>query len=128
MCSAHLDLVAGARLRHVTEIVPVLERTARRFGALPVLAGDVNEPPGGPVWRYLTGRYTDCFDGAPAVAGATGACGATFPAGAPRGRIDAVFAGPGLSVITCGGPDVPPGDLRAASDHRPVVAELRADR
>ncbi|MFC0861072.1 endonuclease/exonuclease/phosphatase family protein [Sphaerimonospora cavernae] len=118
VCSAHLDLVAGARLRHATQIVPILERTARRFGALPVLAGDINEQPGDPAWRYLTGRYADCFIG-------EGGDGATFPARAPGRRIDAVFAGAGLSVVSCGCPDVPPGDLRAASDHRPVVADLR---
>ncbi|WP_433497110.1 endonuclease/exonuclease/phosphatase family protein [Sphaerimonospora sp. CA-214678] len=127
VCSAHLDLVAGARLRHVTEIVPILERTARGFGALPVLAGDVNEQPGEPAWRYLTGRYTDCFDHAAGTRDTPGD-GATFPARDPSRRIDAVFAGAGLSVVSCGCPDVPPGDLSAASDHRPVVAELRADR
>lgn len=123
VCSAHLDLVAGARLRHVTEIVPILERTARRYGALPVLAGDINEQPGEPAWRYLAGRYADCFPRQNA-SGAS-ADGATFPSRAPDRRIDAVFADPGLSVVSCGCPGVPLGDLRAASDHRPVVVELR---
>lgn len=119
VCSAHLDLVAGARLRHVTQIVPILERTARRYGALPVLAGDINEQPGEPAWQYLAGRYRDCFPDEDAPGGAT------FPSRAPDRRIDGVFADPGLSMVSCGYPDVPLRDLRAASDHLPVVVELR---
>ncbi|WP_310740634.1 endonuclease/exonuclease/phosphatase family protein [Microbispora sp. H10885] len=131
VCSVHLDLLAGARLSHAAEIVPILEGAAREFGAAPVLAGDLNEPPGAPVWRFLAARYADCF--AAAAGGsrtATGAApgGGTFPARDPRMRIDAVFAGPGLTVLSCGGADVPSGDLAAASDHRPVVAEIASGR
>ncbi|MEN3535668.1 endonuclease/exonuclease/phosphatase family protein [Microbispora sp. ZYX-F-249] len=126
VCSAHLDLVAGARLSHAAQIVPLLERAAREFEAAPVLAGDLNEAPEAPVWRLLGGRYTDCFTAAPGPAGRgdDARAGATFPAREPRVRIDAIFAGPGLSVVSYGGADAPPGDLAAASDHRPVVAEL----
>ncbi|MBE3009245.1 endonuclease/exonuclease/phosphatase family protein [Microbispora sp. NEAU-D428] len=130
VCSAHLDLHAGARLSHAAQIVPLLERAARQYGAAPVLAGDLNETPGAPVWRLLAGRYTD---GLSAVRGAEprigaegddGGGGATFPARAPRVRIDAIFTGPGLTVVSYGGADVPAEDLAAASDHRPVVAEI----
>ncbi|MEV7802619.1 endonuclease/exonuclease/phosphatase family protein [Microbispora sp. NPDC088329] len=154
VCSAHLDLLAAARLSHAAQIVPLLERAAREFGAAPVLAGDLNEAPGAPVWRLLGGRYTDCFTAArgpaPATGSATGSktapetrpimgpitgletaadgdagrAGATFPARDPRVRIDAIFAGPDLTVVSYGGADVPPGDLAVASDHRPVVAEI----
>lgn len=138
VCSAHLDLLAGARLRHAAQIVPILERAARESGAAPVLAGDLNEPPGAPVWRYLEGRYVDCFaaatsGGVPAGDGSDAgvsagegdvdALGATFPARRPRVRIDAIFAGPGLAVVSCGG-GAEPADLAAASDHLPVVAEI----
>ncbi|TQS31254.1 endonuclease/exonuclease/phosphatase [Microbispora sp. KK1-11] len=129
VCSAHLDLQAGARLSHAAQIVPLLERAAREFGAAPVLAGDLNETPGAPVWRLLGGRYTDCFAavGGPAQVlgdGDDGRAGATFPARDPRVRIDAIFVGPGLTVMSYGGADVPAEDLPAASDHRPVVAEI----
>nr|WP_225311299.1 endonuclease/exonuclease/phosphatase family protein [Microbispora cellulosiformans] len=139
VCSAHLDLLAGARLSHAAEIVPILEGAAREFGAAPVLAGDLNEPPGAPVWRLLGARYADCFAAAPdaggsrtadgaAEGGGCGEGGSTFPARDPRVRIDAIFAGPGLTVLSCGGADVTPGDLTAASDHRPVVAEIASGR
>lgn len=130
VCSAHLDLLAGARLSHAAQIMPILERAARQSGAAPVLAGDLNEVPGSPVWRLLAGRYTDCFtavrDAEPRIGagGDDGRAGATFPARDPRVRIDAIFAGPGLAVVSYGGADVRPEDLAAASDHLPVVAEI----
>ncbi|GGO11535.1 endonuclease/exonuclease/phosphatase family protein [Microbispora bryophytorum] len=130
VCSAHLDLLAGARLRHAAQIVALLERAAGEFGAAPVLAGDLNEIPGAPVWRLLGGRYTDCFAAVRGPAPRIGAdedesrAGATFPARDPRVRIDAIFAGPGLTVVSYGGAAVPAEDLTAASDHRPVVAEI----
>ncbi|MBP2702457.1 endonuclease/exonuclease/phosphatase family protein [Microbispora sp. RL4-1S] len=120
VCCAHLDLVAGARLRHATEVVAVLDGTARVFGAAPVLAADVNEEPDGPAWRYLARRWADCFAVAPR------GDGRTFPAARPSMRIDGVFAGPGLEVLSCGGvAGVPAADLAAASDHLPVIADLR---
>ncbi|MFI7035583.1 endonuclease/exonuclease/phosphatase family protein [Microbispora rosea] len=134
VCSAHLDLLVGARLSHAAQIVPILERAAREFEAAPVLAGDLNEVPGAPVWRLLGGRYTDCFtavrDAAPRIGadGDDGREGATFPARDPRVRIDAIFAGPGLTVVSYGGTEIPAEDLRAASDHRPVVAEIALTR
>ncbi|GAB3154368.1 endonuclease/exonuclease/phosphatase family protein [Microbispora hainanensis] len=142
VCSAHLDLQAGARLSHAAQIMPILEREARQSGAAPVLAGDLNEVPGSPVWRLLESRYTDCFtaarDAAPRIAAGIAAgigagigaggdddrAGATFPARDPRARIDAIFAGPCLTVVSYGGADVRAEDLPVASDHLPVVAEI----
>ncbi|GGO09200.1 hypothetical protein GCM10010116_18610 [Microbispora rosea subsp. aerata] len=130
VCSAHLDLVAGARLSHAAEIVPLLERAARAFGAAPVLAGDLNETPGSPVWRLLATRYTDCLTTARTTAPRTGVDAddaraiATYPSRDPRVRIDAIFADPRLAVVSYGGADAPAGDLALASDHLPVAAEI----
>lgn len=116
----HLDLHGGARLRHTAQAAAVLAQVAARFEAAAVLAGDVNEPPGGPVWGYLAGLgFTDCHAAAPRGGGAT------FPARRPGARIDAVFAGPGTAPLSAGVPEADPGDLAAASDHLPVLAELR---
>jgi endonuclease/exonuclease/phosphatase family metal-dependent hydrolase len=120
--SAHLDLLLGARLWHATEIVSILEETAARFGAIPVLAGDINESPDDPTWRYLAGRYTDCFACSPR------GDGNTFTAKDPKKRIDAIFAGSGLAIVSCGGSDATAQDLAAATDHRPVIAELAPSR
>lgn len=116
--SVHLDLSAGARLWHAAEIAEHMARVRDRFGVPDVLAGDLNEGPGRPAWRYLTRRYTDCFAAAPE------GDGATFPAARPRHRIDGVFAGPGLAVRACGVPRATPADLAAATDHLPVLADL----
>ncbi|WP_214103647.1 endonuclease/exonuclease/phosphatase family protein [Acrocarpospora catenulata] len=118
--SVHLDLHQGARVAHAPEVLARVEAAAARFGALPVLAGDVNEQPGQPCWRYLAGRLTDAYAVAPR------GDGCTFPSRRPDKRIDAIFVGPGLAVRACGttDPAPTPDDLRRATDHLPVVAEI----
>ncbi|MCZ9337669.1 endonuclease, partial [Streptomyces sp. TRM76130] len=62
---------------------------------------------------------------------ATAPCGDehTSTAVRPHQRIDAIFATPGIEVLGCGVPRGLPGvredDLRAATDHLPVLAALR---
>ncbi|MGV9773969.1 endonuclease/exonuclease/phosphatase family protein [Streptosporangium sp. NPDC003464] len=116
--SVHLDLHEGARLHHAGEALALLRAAADRFGALPVLAGDINEHSEGPSWRHLAGHLTDCYPVSPR------GDGFTFPARGPRHRIDAIFAVAGLPVLSCGGAEADPADLAAATDHLPVVAEL----
>ncbi|WP_344916513.1 endonuclease/exonuclease/phosphatase family protein [Streptosporangium oxazolinicum] len=116
--SIHLDLDETARHRHADEAVRLLWEVADRFGALPVLAGDINEQSDRPSWRHLAERLTDCYPVSPR------GDGFTFPARGPHRRIDAIFAVDGLSVLSCGGADADPADLVAATDHLPVIAEL----
>ncbi|HLV72602.1 endonuclease/exonuclease/phosphatase family metal-dependent hydrolase [Actinomadura hallensis] len=120
--STHLDLAGGPRLRHVREVIGHLDRASARHGAPVVLAGDINEEPGGPAWTLLAGRFRDAFAAAPAGGAAT------FPARAPRRRIDAVFADPSIAVAGCGVPAggaAPAADYARATDHLPLAAELR---
>lgn len=112
----HLGLAAAERARHLPLARSALER---RGLAASVLAGDLNEGPGGPVWAGLTGSGAGSYVDACAQAGATGP---TFPARDPRARIDGVFVrGPArvLAARVVGGPDV-----LVASDHRPVCVDL----
>ncbi|MFI6812638.1 endonuclease/exonuclease/phosphatase family protein [Nonomuraea sp. NPDC050328] len=120
VASIHLDLVPAQRLYHATEIVTLVERAAARFGAIPVVCGDINEKEHEPTWRYLAARFADCYPLAPS------GDGHTFTARNPASRIDAIFAGPGLTVRSCGGVAATREDLAAATDHLPVVAELMA--
>ncbi len=105
----HLGLHPAERLRHV----PVLLAEATAGGDPVVLAGDLNEWPGGPVWEGLGGPLRD-------AAGADGT--PTFRCGAPAHRIDAIFADPALAVRRYAVLDTP--TVRRASDHFPVYAEL----
>lgn len=113
----HLDLAAGPRLRHAAEIAGLL----RPFGDPVVVAGDINEEPGGPAWRFLGGHLQDAWAVAPSGQEFT------YSAAEPRRRIDGVFADRRIEVIGCGVPDDPAllAAYPAASDHRPVLAELR---
>ncbi|GII90216.1 endonuclease/exonuclease/phosphatase family protein [Sinosporangium siamense] len=120
--SMHLDLRADARLVHVAEAVELTEAAARAHGASVVLAGDVNEQDHQPAWRYLADRFTDCYAHAPR------GDGLSFPARRPGRRIDAVFAAHDLTVLGCGIGEADSGDLSAATDHLPVVADLATHR
>jgi endonuclease/exonuclease/phosphatase family metal-dependent hydrolase len=85
--------------------------------------GDLNERPEGPAFRRLADALRDCRATAP-----WGGEHTWTPAD-PYQRIDAVFATEGIEVLGCGVPAGHPGvtdaDLRAATDHLPVLAALR---
>jgi endonuclease/exonuclease/phosphatase family metal-dependent hydrolase len=121
VASVHLDLLGGPRLRHAEEIVKELERARERFEAPVVVAGDVNEEPGGAAWDFLAEHFQDGYAVAPAGEGLT------YSSSVPRTRIDGVFADAGIEVLSCGVPDEPGllADYPNATDHRPILAELR---
>jgi endonuclease/exonuclease/phosphatase family metal-dependent hydrolase len=110
--SCHLSLDRERRLREVERILAV----ASRLRGPVVLAGDLNEPPRGPSWQRLRDAgFVDHGDNT----------WPTFPADAPETRIDALLVrGSSARVRAHGDPSVPDGLLRAASDHRPVRADL----
>ncbi len=107
--SAHLSLDEAERLRHVRRLV-LLVRAAE--GGC-VVAGDLNEDPGGPARRRLALHLHDV----------TAASGPTFTARNPRRRIDAVLASSGITGTGARRLDADPA--RTASDHLPVVVDLR---
>lgn len=76
-----------------------------------VLGADLNDEPGGPAWKALADHLVD-------PGGAL-----TFPAAGPDRRIDGVLVGPGIEVVEHRVVDTPLA--RRASDHLPVVADLR---
>ncbi|GAB6897896.1 endonuclease/exonuclease/phosphatase family protein [Kineosporia succinea] len=111
VASAHLPTDQGQRLQHVR----TLARQLGDFGLPAVLAADLNEGPGGPCWQALEPLVADPAPGAPA----------TYPADGPRHRIDAILTGRGVEVLEYGTWTPDEADVKLASDHRPVVAELR---
>ncbi|MEU0250641.1 endonuclease/exonuclease/phosphatase family protein [Streptomyces sp. NPDC006235] len=88
-----------------------------------IAGGDLNERPDGPAFRRLTDALQDCHATAP-----WGGEHTWTPAD-PYQRIDAIFATEGIEVLGCGVPFEHPGvtdaDLRAATDHLPVLAALK---
>ncbi|WP_374983476.1 endonuclease/exonuclease/phosphatase family protein [Streptomyces fradiae] len=88
-----------------------------------VAGGDINERPDGRSFRRLAAELQDCRAVRP-----WGGEHTWTPAD-PYQRIDAVFATRGVEVLGCGVPAGLPGvaeaDLRAATDHLPVLAALR---
>ena len=86
-----------------------------------ILLGDFNSVPRGRVYRRLTGRLRDAH-----TAGASPKRpGATFPANFPLFRIDHMLVSPEVEVISAGTVRTPLA--RVASDHLPLVAEVRVN-
>lgn len=114
--AVQLGLRPEARLQHAAELADLVGK----IDAFAVVAGDLNEPPGGVATERLGGLLADAY----AVAGE--GRGATYPNPDPVARRDYVFIAPTLEVTRAWVPDEPPVAL--ASHHRPVVADLRGQR
>ncbi|WP_133910040.1 endonuclease/exonuclease/phosphatase family protein [Streptomyces sp. NBC_00582] len=118
--SCHLSLHRGERHDQAGML---LDRLAGLGVEHAVAGGDINERPDGPAFTRLSSTLRDCRAAAP------WGTEHTFPSAAPDRRIDGVFATKGVDVLGCGVPLGLPGvtenDLRAATDHLPVLAALR---
>ncbi|MEU3370434.1 endonuclease/exonuclease/phosphatase family protein [Streptomyces sp. NPDC006660] len=101
----------------------LLDRLAALGVPHAIAAGDFNDRPHGRTFGLLASSLRDGW--------ATAPWGRehTTRLGDPLQRIDAVFATPGVEILGCGVPMGLPGvaeqDLRAATDHLPVLAALR---
>jgi endonuclease/exonuclease/phosphatase family metal-dependent hydrolase len=111
----HLGLAPDERARQARRLLGLVPADAPPS----VLAGDLNEEPGGTVSAVLSERLVDA-----AVAGGDPRT-PTFSTRSPRRRIDQVWADPRLPVT---GYDVlDSADARAASDHFPVRVRFALD-
>ncbi|MFE2188018.1 endonuclease/exonuclease/phosphatase family protein [Streptomyces sp. NPDC059455] len=121
--SCHLSLAEAERYEQAGML---LDHLAALDVPYAIAAGDINDRPDGRAFRRIAGKLRDGW--------ATEPWGseATFSAKDPRRRIDGVFASEGIEIIGCGVPAGLPGvtdaDLRAATDHLPVLAALRLPR
>ncbi|WP_374969415.1 endonuclease/exonuclease/phosphatase family protein [Terrabacter sp. BE26] len=104
--SIHLSLRAAERAAHAAVVLQGLGERA-------VVAGDLNEGPGGTAYDLVAAHYPRASAGQP-----------TFPAQRPTVPLDAVFAAREFCVVPSTPVVLEEGDLRAASDHRPVWVEL----
>ncbi|WP_055702985.1 MULTISPECIES: endonuclease/exonuclease/phosphatase family protein [Streptomyces] len=118
--SCHLSLQTDERYEQGGML---LDRLAGMGVEHTVAGGDLNERPNGRTFKLLAGALQDCWAVRP--------WGGEYSSEAddPRQRIDAIFASRGVEVLGCGVPVGQAGitetDLRAATDHLPVLAALR---
>ncbi|MFB7500629.1 endonuclease/exonuclease/phosphatase family protein [Streptomyces sp. NPDC056161] len=118
--SCHLSLQGDERYEQGGML---LDRLAGMGVEHAVVGGDLNERPDGRTFRRLAEGLRDGRTAAP-----WGGEHTSTP-GDPRQRIDAIFVTKGVEVLGCGVPHGLPGvterDLRAATDHLPVLASVR---
>lgn len=112
VASVHLSLDAGERRAHTTQILREVRAAAGDRAGI-VLAGDLNEVESGSAWRLIDARLRLVSPAAP-----------TFPARRPRTLLDVIFASPELRVLPHAAVDLDERDVVAASDHRPVWADI----
>ena len=112
--SVHLSLVGEQRVRHIEEVLAEVARDPMGPDDEPlIIGGDLNEGRDGTAWGRLAERLGEVSDEE-----------ATFPAAAPRARIDAIFAR-GHRSVTPGDRSLLAGiDLARASDHLPIWVDL----
>lgn len=115
VAGTHLDLVEGPRLRHVGELEQAVTRHVPPDVPV-IVAGDMNDKPGSPVWTALAADRIDAL--AAAVIGSP----FTSTARDPHQTIDGVFVDHRLTVVSARVLDHP--DVLVASDHRPVLVEV----
>ncbi|MFM9367421.1 endonuclease/exonuclease/phosphatase family protein [Streptomyces sp. Da 82-17] len=118
--SCHLSLQKDERYEQGGML---LDRLAALGTEHAVAGGDLNDRPNGRTFRRLATALQDCWAVKP-----WGGEYTSIPTD-PHQRIDAIFATPGVEVLGCGVPSehegVSEADLRAATDHLPVLAALR---
>jgi endonuclease/exonuclease/phosphatase family metal-dependent hydrolase len=116
LASIHLSLAADERRRHLPELWSALGSDGSPMPL--VVAGDVNETPGSPVWQEIASRLVD------AQGRAGSGSGHTYRAAQPHKRIDGIFVSRDVEVVQCRVVDDVPG-VAEASDHLPILAILR---
>lgn len=118
--NCHLSLQDDERYAQAGQ---ALDRLKAMDAPHAILAGDLNEPPKGRAFHLLTGTLRDAWAARP------WGDEHTYPSTGARRRIDAILATEGVDILGCGVPRDLPGlseaDLRAATDHLPVLAALR---
>ncbi|MFJ9036277.1 endonuclease/exonuclease/phosphatase family protein [Streptomyces sp. NPDC102406] len=115
--SCHLSLQKDERYAQGGLLLDHLESMGVEHA---VVGGDLNERPDGRTFRRLATALNDAW--------ATRPWGTEYTSTPddPHQRIDAILTTEGIEILGCGVPaDLPAHDLRAATDHLPVLAALK---
>lgn len=119
--NTHLGLIAAERTAQADALLGEDWLGNARCRAPVILCGDFNSLPSSPVCRQLATRLNDVQ-----IAARRHRPRSTFSGRFPMMRIDHIFVSPDIEVT---GIEVPDSELaRVASDHLPLVAELRIPR
>lgn len=105
----HLGLHPRGRVHEIAQVLGLCQS----FGTPYLLTGDINEEPDGPIWKRLAEEGLLDLDAGP-----------TFNSTTPHKRIDAAELSPELKGRLRHIPATRE-DLAAASDHLPLLVELR---
>lgn len=108
--SVHLSLRAPERRTHAEVILAAIGPTET------ILCGDLNEQSDGAAWQLFAAGLR-----------MIGPVEPTYPARAPRRLLDVIFASPGIEALPHTDLPLDAEDVLAASDHRPVWADIRLD-
>ena len=113
VAGVHFSLDSNERAVHLGELDSALARLVP--ADVPVIvAGDINDVPGSPVWSSLAAARPDVF--------ASAAHPLTAPASAPAKAIDGIFVDSRITIASARVLDQ--ADTSLASDHLPVLAEV----
>lgn len=113
--NTHLSFIPSTRNRQLKELLKDIWLSDGSALASLVVCGDFNMPPHARFYRPMAEKLQDVQSANPKPA-------ETYPSFLPLTRIDHIFAGPGLTVVST---NVPTSRLeRRGSDHLPVVAEM----
>lgn len=113
VAGVHFSLNAAERAKHLGELDAELARLVP--AEIPVIvAGDINDQPGSPVWSTLAVARQDVF--------ASAGHPLTAPSAAPSKTIDGIFVDRRITVAAARVVTNP--ETVAASDHLPVLADL----
>ncbi len=129
IAGVHLPLDAADRVRYAELLAVVVGELRSRADAV-VVAGDLNEDPGSPVWERIAGL--GFAEAVRSAAVGTTEPELTFPARHSDRRLDTIWTAGAVEVVAAGVPgrsvrvaDVHADDLVVASDHLPLLADLR---
>lgn len=110
----HLPLIAEQRRNHVGQILAELTRDGATDSLPWIIGGDLNEDQSAPAWQILEAHANLATPLKP-----------SFPAHDAHRVIDAIFATRGVAVLQGEAVALDPADLKAATDHLPVWADLQ---
>lgn len=113
--ATHLDYHSGDTKERLMNVAEIKEIVKKHPGMPVIICGDFNDSPGSRVYKSMKRSFDDVW------AKAGDGKGLTYPSPAPKDRVDYIWISRDKSLE----PIIAWVPVTEASDHRPLVAELR---